>query len=63
MPYGSGSKPAPYTAPKAKSYGGGGSGEYKDRPIANMKPEQAQEALKPTEAEPVRLGKRMAGCV
>lgn len=37
-------------------------GSYKDRNIAGMKPEEAQELLKPTEAEPVQLQKRMAGC-
>lgn len=35
---------------------------YKDRNLAAMQPEQAQEALKPTDAEPVPLHKRMAGC-
>lgn len=38
-------------------------GNYKDRNLAGMSPEKAQEALKPTEAEPVNLHKRMAGCV
>lgn len=35
---------------------------YKDRPLANMTPEKAQEAVKPSEAEPVNMHKRMAGC-
>lgn len=38
------------------------SSSYKDRNLAAMKPEKAQEQLKPTEAEPVNLHKRMAGC-
>lgn len=35
---------------------------FKDRDLARMTPEAAQEALKPTDAEPVPLHKRMAGC-
>lgn len=42
---------------RAASYG-----SYKDRDLKNMSPEKAQEALKPTPAEPVNLHKRMAGC-
>lgn len=38
------------------------SAAYKDRNLAAMTPEAAQEALKPTDAEPVPLHKRMAGC-
>jgi hypothetical protein len=37
-------------------------GSYKDRDLAGMSPEKAQEATKPTEAEPVRMQKRLAGC-
>lgn len=37
-------------------------GEFKDRDLAGMSPEKAQEALQPTEAEPVRMHARMAGC-
>ena len=36
--------------------------KYQDRNIAGMSPEKAQESLKPTEAEPVNMHKRMAGC-
>ena len=36
--------------------------KYQDRNLADMSPEKAQEALKPTEAEPVNMHKRMAGC-
>lgn len=36
--------------------------DYKDRNLAGMSPEKAQEALKPTDAEPVQMQKRMAGC-
>ena len=36
--------------------------KYRDRNLAGISPEKAQEALKPTEAEPVSLHKRMAGC-
>lgn len=43
--------------PAAKDYG-----SFKDRNLAAMRPEKAQEALKPTEAEPVRMQHRMAGC-
>lgn len=43
----------------AKSYA---DAQYKDRNLAAMSPEKAQEACKPTEAEPVRLQTRMAGC-
>lgn len=46
--------PAGYSAPQG--------GQYKDRNLAAMSPEAAQEALKPTDAEPVRLQARMAGC-
>ena len=35
---------------------------YKDRNLAGMSPEKAQEALKPSESEPVNMHKRMAGC-
>lgn len=33
-----------------------------DRNLAGMQPEKAQEAIKPTEGEPVRMHARMAGC-
>lgn len=36
--------------------------DYKDRNLASMSPEKAQEALQPTDAEPVQMQKRMAGC-
>lgn len=36
--------------------------DYKDRNLAGMSPEKAQEALQPTPAEPVQMQKRMAGC-
>lgn len=35
---------------------------YKDRNLAATSPEKAQEALKPSPAEPVNMHKRMAGC-
>lgn len=35
---------------------------YKDRNLAGMSPEKAQESCQPTPAEPVQLQKRMAGC-
>lgn len=37
-------------------------GSYKDRNLAAMSPEKAQEACKPTDAEAVRLQTRLAGC-
>jgi hypothetical protein len=43
--------------PTARSYG-----SYKDRNLAAMSPEAAQEATKPTPAEPVQMQKRLAGC-
>lgn len=43
-------------AQSAKGY------SYKDRNLAGMGPLAAQEALKPTPAEPVKMQKRMAGC-
>jgi len=51
----SSSKPAPVA--KA-AYGG----EYKDRNLMSMSPEQCQEDCKPTDAEPVRMHAKMAGC-
>lgn len=42
---------------KSASYG-----TFKDRDLAKMSPEKAQEALQPTPAEPVRMHARMAGC-
>lgn len=45
------------SAPAAASYG-----SYKDRNLAAANPLAAQEELKPTEAEPVNMHKRMAGC-
>lgn len=56
---------------KQKSYQAGSSksgykslayGDFKDRPLAGMSPEKAQNALQPTPAEPVNMHKRMAGC-
>lgn len=35
---------------------------YRDRNLAGMSPEKAQEALKPSDAEAVPMHKRMAGC-
>lgn len=35
---------------------------YKDRNIAGMNPMSAQEQFKPTDAEPVSMHKKMAGC-
>lgn len=51
------SKSSPKQAKAAAGYG-----SYKDRDLAAMSPEKAQEACKPTEAEPVRMQHRMAGC-
>ena len=45
--------------PAGKSYAGA---SYKDRNLASMSPDAAQEACKPTDAEPVSLQKRLAGC-
>lgn len=45
--------------PQGKGYAGA---TYKDRNLAAMTPEAAQEALKPTSAEPANMRKRMAGC-
>lgn len=39
-----------------------GEAQYVNRNLAAMSPNKAQERLKPTEAEPVMLQKRMAGC-
>ena len=58
----------PKTAQYSKSVKGSGSVKpaasysYVDRNLAAMSPEKAQEALKPTESEPVRMHTRMAGC-
>ena len=35
---------------------------HKDRDLAGMSPDMAQEAVKPTESEPMPMHKRMAGC-
>lgn len=52
-----------YSQPKqSKGYGSEASESYKDRNLAAMAPEKAQEAFKPTDAEPVSLHKKMAGC-
>ena len=54
---------AKYSAAKSSPKPKAASGySYKDRNLAGMSPEKAQEALKPTEAEPVNMHKRMAGC-
>lgn len=37
-------------------------GNYKDRNLAAADPLKMQEEVKPTEAEPVRMHARMAGC-
>jgi hypothetical protein len=58
-------KKSQYSTPTSKgggSYSSPKGGTYKDRPLATMSPEKAQEATKPTEAEPVRMQARMAGC-
>lgn len=48
---------------KAGKAGGREASEsYKDRNLAGMTPEKAQESFKPTDAEPVSLHKKMAGC-
>lgn len=55
------SKRSPRVSSKG-SYSNPEYGTYKDRNLAAMSPEAAQEALKPTDAEPVPMQKRMAGC-
>ncbi len=35
---------------------------FKDRNLAGMKPDAAQNAFQPTDADPVPLHKTMAGC-
>ncbi len=57
----SSSKSAKPTNSKVNGKGYAGA-SYKDRNLAGMSPDAAQELLKPTEAEPVSLQKRMAGC-
>lgn len=47
---------------RKESYSSPQGGAYKDRNLAAMAPEAAQEELKPTDAEPVRMQTRMAGC-
>lgn len=37
-------------------------GNVVDRNLKGMSPQKAQEAIKPTPAEPVNMHKRMAGC-
>lgn len=44
-------------AEQAREYG-----TFKDRNLAAMDPLSGQESLKPTDAEPVNMHKRMAGC-
>jgi hypothetical protein len=59
---------AAYRGSKSKSSGTGAGyrspsyGEFKDRNLAGMSPEKAQNSLQPTPAEPVNMHKRMAGC-
>lgn len=43
--------------PKVKTYSG-----YKDRNLMAANPLKMQEEIKPTDAEPVNIHKRMAGC-
>lgn len=50
---GTGGTPSGYSAPKG--------GQYVDRKLAGMSPDAAQEACKPTDADPVRLQSRLAG--
>ena len=52
--YGNQSKPSP-----KQSYAGS---NYKDRDLMHADPLKAQEELKPSAAEPVRMHARMAGC-
>ena len=56
-----------YQASSYQSRGKGSKGReasesYKDRDLAGMSPEAAQTLLQPTDAEPVPLHKKMAGC-
>jgi hypothetical protein len=57
---------AAYRGSKSKSshsgYKSPSYGEFKDRNLAGMSPEKAQNSLQPTPAEPVNMHKRMAGC-
>lgn len=47
--------------PKSKS-NSGGYGNYKERDMMHASPMKMQEECKPSESEPVRMQKRMAGC-
>lgn len=51
------SQPTQGKKPYAAEYG-----MFRDRDLAGMSPEAAQEALQPTDSEPVRMQHRMAGC-
>ena len=48
------------TSPKQRA--GNYGATYKDRNLAGANPLKMQEEIKPTEAEPVNMHKRMAGC-
>ena len=50
------------TAYQSKSYSNSKTAQLKDRNLAAANPLKVQEEIKPTEAEPVSLHKRMAGC-
>lgn len=50
-------QPSQGNQPYAAEYG-----MFKDRNLAGMTPEQCQEMCQPTDAEPVRMQHRMAGC-
>lgn len=57
------SKPSPSRSqPVSKAYGKESSEKYQDRNLAAMSPDAAQTAFQPTDAEPVSLHKKMAGC-
>lgn len=57
------SKPSPSQPRQAgKAYGKESSEKYQDRNLAAMSPDAAQMALQPTDAEPVNIHKKMAGC-
>lgn len=56
---------AKYSKSQSKSSSGpkaARSYSYRDRNLAAANPLKAQEELKPSEAEPVNMHKRMAGC-
>lgn len=58
------SKPSRPSQPKAagKVYKNEASETYQDRNLAGMSPDAAQNAFQPTDAEPIPLHKKMAGC-